>query len=385
MKITFLKKGYSPVGGSEVLTYELATRLAARGHAVRVLCQWPAGERYGFPPRQSLRRETREYRLFWHRGVEIYQLLPRLGGLGRRLDVLSPFNLLRGGLALALAGCPEVIHNVCREYAPQALALSRALGARLVLTPLAHPGQFWAGDRATDVALYRQADAVVALTGAEKRWYAARGVTGDRVHVVGLGPCLAAPGDGAAFRHQYNLAGPVVLFIGRKEPYKGVGALVRAAALVWQRQPATHFVFIGEGSFFDLFADPFRGRQDPRFLNLPRVDEASKANAYAACDVFCLPSRHETFGMVYAEAWLCGKPVVGGDIPTLRDVIADGSDGFCVPQRPEAIAGALLRLLDDPALRARLGEAGRRKVADRFNWDEVVRQHEALYERLLCR
>ena len=188
MRIVFLKKAYSPIGGSEVLTHELATRLAARGHEVRVVCQWPVGERYGFPPPHSLVETDLDFRRFLHEGVEIFQLRPGLGELGRRLDVLSPFNLLRYGLARQLSQGADIIHNICREYAPQAVRLARDLGARLVMTPLAHPGQFLAGDTGLDIGNYRRAHALVALTAAERGWYAKQGVPEENVAVIGLSP-----------------------------------------------------------------------------------------------------------------------------------------------------------------------------------------------------
>ena len=386
MRIVFLKKSYSPIGGSEVLTHELATRLAARGHEVRVVCQWPVGERYGFPPPHSLLETDLDFRRYLYEGVSISSSLrPGLGELGQRLDVLSPFNLLRYDLARQLSHGADIIHNICREYAPQAVRLARDLGARLVMTPLAHPGQFLAGDTGLDMGHYRRADALVALTAAERGWYAKQGVDAEKVSVIGLGPNLSCPGDAKWFRRRFRIpTGPIVLYVGRKERYKGVNVLAQAAPLVWRQFPEARFVFIGEASLFDLFTSPFRGRIEPRLINLPPVDEATKAAAYAACDVFCMPSRYETFGLVYAEAWLCGKPVVGGDIPALRDVIEHGEDGFLVGQRPDEVAGALIHLLADPSLRARLGAAGQRKVECIYNWDAVVEQTESLYSRLVA-
>ncbi len=379
MNILFIKKLYSPIGGSEALTYQLATRLAARGHRVRVISLWPGCERNGYPPAPALAFADRSHRLYRHRGVELFQLRPRWGRLGQILDLLAPFNLLDYKLACGLAGGFDVVHSVCREYAQAALRLARENGAKLVLTPLVHPGQAWGGAGRQDIAVYRQADALVALTEAEKAWYVSRGVHPARVRAIGPGPTIQAPGDGEGFRRRYGLQGPLVLFVGRKEPYKGVRALVGAAPLVWQRHPETSFAFVGERSALYTVWDPFRGRGDRRLLDLPMLGEAEKAAAFAACDVFCLPSRHETFGLVYAEAWLCGKPVIACGIPPLREVVADKVDGLLVRQRPADVAAAINKLLDDPALAQRMGEAGRAKVAARYNWERTVEETERLY------
>jgi glycosyltransferase involved in cell wall biosynthesis len=92
-----------------------------------------------------------------------------------------------------------------------------------------------------------------------------------------------------------------------------------------------------------------------------------------------MPSRHETFGLGYLEAWLHGKPVIGGDIPALRDVIDHERDGLLVLQRPADVARAILRLLDDPDAARAMGEHGRLKVAERWHWDAVMDRVETAY------
>ena len=94
-----------------------------------------------------------------------------------------------------------------------------------------------------------------------------------------------------------------------------------------------------------------------------------------------MPSLHETFGIGYLEAWLHERPVVGGDIPPLREVIAHGSDGLLVRQRAEDVAAAIVRLLDDPPLRAAMGRAGAAKLGERWDWERVMDRLEAAYVR----
>jgi glycosyltransferase involved in cell wall biosynthesis len=96
-----------------------------------------------------------------------------------------------------------------------------------------------------------------------------------------------------------------------------------------------------------------------------------------------MPSLHETFGIGYLEAWLHEKPVIGGDIPPLREVITHGTDGFVVPQRVDAIASAVVALLDDPALRARMGQAGHAKMLERWDWERVMDRVEDAHRRAI--
>ena len=93
-----------------------------------------------------------------------------------------------------------------------------------------------------------------------------------------------------------------------------------------------------------------------------------------------MPSRTDSFGIVYLEAWLAGKPVIGARAWGMSDVIADGRDGVLVPFGDgPALAEALAGLLADPARRAALGAAGRAKVLERYTWDEVYAKVAAAY------
>jgi glycosyltransferase involved in cell wall biosynthesis len=108
-------------------------------------------------------------------------------------------------------------------------------------------------------------------------------------------------------------------------------------------------------------------------LGIP--DEIQKANAIAACDVFCLPSAHESFGIVYVDAWSYGKPVVCGTAPACREFIADGKTGLWASQELEELADKLIFLLKDGELRKMLGQAGKLEQIQRFNEDTFLRSH----------
>ena len=101
------------------------------------------------------------------------------------------------------------------------------------------------------------------------------------------------------------------------------------------------------------------------------------------CGVHAMPSAHETFGIGYLEAWLHEKPVIGGDIPPLREVIAHGVDGLLVPQKVEDIARAVTRLLDDPVLRRAMGIAGNAKLSQRWDWEHVMDRVENAHQRAI--
>lgn len=277
----------------------------------------------------------------------------------------------------------DLIHNVLvgTEYLS---ALSEQVAHRhglpFVITPLVHTGHW--GDGAFFIQMYRRADAVVALLDAERQFYLDHHIPADRVFRIGVSPVIAEKYDGEQFREQHGIRGEVVLFIGRQVRDKGYRELLEAAPRVWARKPEVSFVFIGP---CEESTEAFQRYADRRVYNIGTVSDAEKTSAIAACDVFCLPSISEILPTVFLEAWSFGKPVIGGDIPTLRELIADGEDGFVVRQAPEAIASAVLSLLDDNARARRMGEAGRQKVLQRYTPERVTEQLERLYVSLLSR
>ena len=369
MKILFTKRTYSRVGGSESLAFQFATRLAARGHDGRVVCAQAFDDR----------------RVYRSGEVEVVQVKPRGGLLGLAADATTLVDLMRTDVLEWYAEDRDVIHNVGREYLDSSLDVAESVGLPIVLTPLTHPGQFHGGDAPSDFARYRRADAITTMTDWERDWFAAHGVDPSRVITTGMGPNASRSHDGRAFRAAHGVPehAALVLYIGRKERYKGYIHLLDAAELVWRTHPDAHFVFIGIPGFYSSVFDEFARYTDERIVDIERASAAERSAALDACDVFAMPSLHESFGIGYLEAWLHERPVVGGDIPPLREVIADGVDGLLVHQRAPDVADAILRLLVDPALRAAMGQAGATKLRARWDWERVIDRVEDAYRAAL--
>jgi glycosyltransferase involved in cell wall biosynthesis len=109
------------------------------------------------------------------------------------------------------------------------------------------------------------------------------------------------------------------------------------------------------------------------------------ADLLAACDVFILPSRSEGLGVAALEAMAAGRAIVATRVGGLAEAVVDESTGLLVPPAdPAALAGALARLLRDPALRARLAEAGPARIDAGFRADDLVEAYEDLYFELLA-
>jgi glycosyltransferase involved in cell wall biosynthesis len=172
-----------------------------------------------------------------------------------------------------------------------------------------------------------------------------------------------------------------VLFVGWLLEAKGVPELLEAAA----HYPDVDFTLIGHhhSEFVERIADQLEAARDHVRVLEPRPRE-EMIGLYAEADVFVLPTLREGFPMVVLEAMAARLPVVATPIGAIPDVVRDGQEGIIVPPaNAEALAAALGRLLDDPALRRRMGERGRRRVEDVYSRDVVMAQLETIYRGLL--
>jgi glycosyltransferase involved in cell wall biosynthesis len=165
-----------------------------------------------------------------------------------------------------------------------------------------------------------------------------------------------------------------VLCVARQYPRKRVVDLIDAFAVVTAREPRARLVIIGDGPEHAALQRRLqdRGLQAQVRLLGALQEDAEVRRWYTRASVFCLPSEQEGFGIVFLEAMASGLPVVTTTSAAIPEVVPDGEAGLLVPPRdPDALAQALLRLMQDPDLRARLRECGRRHVRQ-YSWDRVA-------------
>lgn len=275
----------------------------------------------------------------------------------------------------------DLIHNVRigREgisYASYQIA--QKYNIPFVFTPVHHPR--WVGWRyQAYIELYKQADAVIALTQTEKQILIDLGVKPERITVTGMGPILAETGNPRDFLEHYSLPEPIILFLAQHYPYKGYQQLLKATSLVWQQIPTAQFVFIGPAV---AYSENYFKNTDPRIHRLGALNLQQKTNALAACTLLCVPSSQESFGGVYTEAWHFAKPVIGCNIAAVAEVIDHGLNGYLVSQTPESIAEAILQLLHNPQHAQTLGQAGHQKLQQNYTWPIIAQKTETLYLKL---
>lgn len=172
-----------------------------------------------------------------------------------------------------------------------------------------------------------------------------------------------------------------VLFLGRLGARKSPDVLLRAAKTVLQRHPQTRFRFGGDGDVFkyEALARELGIADSCDFLGWTTGEQ--KEEAIRSCRVYCLPSRNEGMPMSVLEAMSYGLATIATPVGGVPQVIQDGANGYLIPiGDSDRLAQIIDALLDDDALAARIGTAGRKTIIDSFGMESFVRGLTHVYE-----
>lgn len=235
-------------------------------------------------------------------------------------------------------------------------------------------------------------DVLVANADAERRQLIELyGADPDRIEIVapGVDRALFSPGaaEGARNAIRYD-GGPLVLFVGRIQPLKGLDIAVEALSLL--SDPTSTLMIVGGASgpegeaevkrILDLI--DARGLQD-RVIFVEPQPHYALSTYYRAADVLVMPSRSESFGLVALEAAACGIPVVAAAVGGLRTLVNDGATGYLIDERdPELYATAIDRILLDPSHAAALGAAAAIQ-ASKYPWSGLASRLRRIYIELV--
>lgn len=393
---------------------EIGARLVAEGHRVTVLATdafdleylWMAGKRRIAEPngahdgvqirRLAVRRLPGPALLY----PIIRRLMVELGRLGRpsvpllrRLATLTPqLPDLAATLADPALADVAVVHttNITLDFALLPVARwARQRGLPHLCTPFVHVGEpgseqvvrYYAMPHQID--LLRQATRVATMTDIERAYLIRRGVPAGKIVTVGAGvtPAEVTGGDGQRFRAAHQISGPVVLSLGVAAFDKGAVHTLAAMRRLWQQGSDAVWVQCGPAfGGFQAAVEALTPAEQARVRVLGYVDNATRRDALAAADVYVQPSRTDSFGITYLEAWCNGVPVIGARAGGVPAVIRHGVDGLLVPFGDvPAIAAAIDRLLRDRALARAMGAAGQARVWRELTWDAVYRRIRPLY------
>jgi glycosyltransferase involved in cell wall biosynthesis len=198
--------------------------------------------------------------------------------------------------------------------------------------------------------------------------------------------------DSTRFRPEARVEGslartpgaPVVLFSGRPTLVKGAAVLAQAIPLIVRELPQVEFAFTGGGGEEFLQFLPSSDTSRSRFTFLGYVPFDQLPAVYASADLAVFPTFYENLPFRVVELLACGVPVVASEVGGMGEAVTSGMTGLLVPPgSPQALAEAVLSILQDPSLRDRLRARGRASVIERFNWERTASETVAAYRHAL--
>lgn len=424
LDVLFVSPVYAPfVSGSGALIAAMARRLIADGHRVTVLTTnaREAADFWRSPPNVALlpARQTIDQVTVQRLPLAYPWPAPYAFGVLRRLGLLMERARIPGiaarpvqrflsrwmppltGLLEALDALmtqADVVHSMDASWDGMLLAaghVARARGKPWVVQPLMHwgsPGVRSHFTMAHQIAAYQQASAVITLSPDEGDAIIGLGVPAERVRVMRMGVDVSPVLDGQAVADQSlpkPHASPMVAFLGANTVDKGATVLLEAIIQLNLSGTAVDVVFAGpqaEALQEHLARQPQAHRRviDEHVRVLGVIDETAKHELLSSCSLLAVPSQVETFGIVFLEAWLHGKPVVGAAVGGIPALVEHGRTGLLVPFGDvPALSSAIRALLDHPDRAAELGAAGRQTVLERYTWDHTYATLRGIYAGIL--
>ncbi len=412
MNIAHFVQRYPPaIGGSEAYFARLSRSLAAQGDQVTVFTT-----------------SALDLEAFWSRkagclpaGVQIenqvevrrYPVSMRFPGRRYALKALS-LAPNRFWQCLTLACNPiawgmwtdsgkssqpfDLVHATAFPYAwPIAcgLRLARRLHVPFLLTPFLHLGDPEdANDRTRKgytspalLSLAHAADRVFVQTRLERQELVHHGIAQEKLVLLGLGvePQECTGGDPEKARREWNVQKDevVVGHLANQSREKGTIDLLRSAEHLWRQGKQFRLVLAGpEMANFRSFWD--RWRPSGPVIRLGQINDCQKRDFFAGIDIFALPSRSDSFGLVLLEAWANGLPNVAYRAGGVAEVIQHDQDGLLVRcGDTDQLATALGLLIDDAALRQRFGAIGKARTLRDFRWEDKLARVRQVYEEVL--
>src|SRR5882762_6830398 len=377
-------------GGAETHVHSLATRLEHRGHEVVV---YTSDLKTEFPMHR-ISRDIPEYSTV--DGVPVRRF--------RAHSLPDGFHWVwMPSMRAMLKDRADLIHAHSYGYHQTHIAAKAAkrLGVPFVYTPHYHPPYSTTGGRGRkrlrafyDSILgkkpFHAAALVIAVSSPELELMKPLIPPTTRTVVIPNGIDLkrfAGEGDGRSFRELHRVFGPMLLYTGRLAVNKHLESVIALLPELLKEFPDLTFVAVGEDHAmrrtWQVLASELGVEKHVKFIG--HISDAELVDAYRACDVFVLPSDYEAFGIVLLEAMACGKPCVATAVGGVLDIITHRQTGLLVPYGDrDQLKQALVSLLGDRTLRRELGNAAKRAVGEKFDWDAVVSRIEGEYRLLVA-
>jgi D-inositol-3-phosphate glycosyltransferase len=383
------RPGTRDSGGLNIYVRELSREMAKRGHRMDIFTRRTDADtpqithidegarviQIEAGPLDAGKTDQRRYLETFRKGVMAFAELN-----GAEYDLVHSHYWMSGWVGQTLADCWDAPHVVMFHTLAEAKNRHH-LDER-------EPKYRIAGER----KVAQRADRIVCAGEGERDLLSEHyGVSRQRVSVIPCGVDIVRfrPMDSLRARRRLglDLGIPVLLFIGRIEPLKGIDVLIRAAS---QLDGRFQLLVVGGDEKDDARKSALRALTGElgisgKVVFADAVPHDDLPTYYNAADICVVPSYYESFGLVALEAMACGVPVIASRVGGLKETVQDGRTGYLIPWRcPEPFAERLDLLLTNESLRRSLGREARR-VAERYRWSEIATQVEDVYHDLVSR
>lgn len=404
--IVFITPLYLPavISGSQMFVKNLAEGLAQRGYNISVITSDALTPRYWYDPIFGKKINSSPDEI---NGVSIYRLssaqllssilfilaryvhfFPRK--IQDRLNVLSNGPYLLGLDKLLSKKKFDVIH--CSpfplEINQQVVVCARQLPYRpkLLITPFFHArvfdyynGEFQqvfdASDSIHVISSSEMMDISTNFRVKPKKFFIAPlFINTDTMHAQN-----ELKRETEQTKNKYGLSGKkIILFAGIKGRRKGALHVLNIVYKLWLNDPS--IVLIAMGSETPEWRIAKKNVDSECLIDLPYQTGRDKEALFSLSDIYCMPSETETFGITYLEAWHKRKPVIGVDIPPVRELIAKNAGGLIIPYaNMNALQRAITKLLQNPVLSKRLGENGYKALMNKYTLNKVLPKYENFF------
>ncbi|MDI6819562.1 MAG: glycosyltransferase family 4 protein [Candidatus Hodarchaeaceae archaeon] len=316
----------------------------------------------------------------------------RLNGfVAPRLDRALSFRIARDLHRDIKFGRFDIVHgqDIYSSMALQSIHSAYKCGVPSVLTchSVHKTGWFWKLIHQPLVITMKIADRIIAVSNATAEFCRELGVSNRKIKVImnGVDPSKFNPADGSWMRTRLGLGSePLVVTAIRLVKRKGAEHLVAAFPKVLQRVPDAKLAIAGGGSeAANLHALIKKlGIENSTFM-LGTLSREQVIKLIVAADIFVLPSLMESFGLVLLEAMAAGVSIVCTRVGGVPEIVEDEINGLMVPPADaDALADAILRVLDDGELAKKLRANGLRVAREKFSWEKTARETLTLYETM---
>jgi len=228
--------------------------------------------------------------------------------------------------------------------------------------------------------ILEKSDIIIAETITEKIFYENLGLSKEKIIVIspGIDPNTYNEPNVEKFKKKYNIPSdsPLLFSMGRRTFEKGFPQTIISLKYLIKKFRNIRLLLAGYPTKeFKLFYEKIPDKIKNYIIDLGFIDDQTKVDAFASSDIFVLPSLDDAFGLVYLEAWLFRKPVIGALEGNVASLIDDGVNGYLIPSKNvKELSFKLKNLLENPDLRKRFGENGYKKLINnylmkRFNYE----------------